>query len=62
VNVVIETDRQINSSRYILRNYVTQKVMMYILQFNDNTEHKFRWLHCYISFPVCLRRTKWPFM
>jgi len=42
--------------------YVAQKVMMYILQFNENNKHKFRRLYCDILLPVCLWRTKWLFM
>jgi len=41
MNVVIETDRStVHDVFYV--HYVAQKVMMYILEFNDNTKHKFR--------------------
>jgi len=61
VNVVIETDRSIVHDAFYV-HYVAQKVMMYVLQFNENTKHTFRRLYRYISFRVCLWRTKWPFM
>jgi len=50
-----DTERQINSSRCILTvQHAPLKVMMYIVQFNENTKHTFRLVHCYILFPVCL--------
>jgi len=63
VNVMIETDRSIIHDVFYV-HYVAQKVIMYIqyiLQFNENTKHKFMRLYYYSSFAFCLC-TKWPFM
>ena len=48
MNVVIDKDRLIVHGVFYVR-YAAQKVMMYILQFNESTKHKFRRLYCYIS-------------
>ena len=53
VNVVSETDGSIVHDVFYV-HYVAQKVMMYTLQFNENTKHTFRRLYRYISFRVCL--------
>ena len=47
MNIVIETDRSIVHDVFYV-HYVAQKVMMYILQFNENTDPKFRRLYYYI--------------
>ena len=61
MNIVIETDRSIVHDAFYV-HYVAQKVMIYILQFNENTKHKFMRLYCCILLPVCFWRTNWPFM
>jgi len=48
-----DRDRQINSLRCSLCTLRRTKVMMYILQFNENTDPKFRRLYYYILLPVC---------
>ena len=48
VNVAIETDRSIIHDAFYV-HYAAQKVMVYILQFNENTKHKFRRLCIYTA-------------
>ena len=61
-----DRDRSIVHDVFYVR-YVAQKNhdichILHTLQFNKNTKHKFRRLYYYILLPVCLWRTKWPFM